>query len=182
MLRRLARALIARRERALGVALEYTHDLLDRAPGALVALALARPFLQYRRRAADLGAYHVARIAATQAADCGMCVQIAVNVAVRDGVPPEVIRAVLTADDDWVGPELAAVRRFAAAVARANDAAVEEERAVVRARWGALGEADLAVAIAGALAFPALERALGHARGCSAMRVDVGGGGALAHA
>lgn len=175
MFRRLARALIARRERELGVALGYTRDLLDRAPGALAALALAQPFLQHRRRAADLGAYHVARIAATQASDCGTCVQLAVDVALRDGVPPEVVRAVLAADDEWVGPDLAAVRRFAAAVARADDAAVEEEREWVRARWGARGEADLAVAIAGAVVFPALKRALGHARGCSAVRLLVAG-------
>ena len=179
MFRRLARALIARRERELGVALEYTHDLLDRTPGALAALAVAMPFLHYRRRAADLGAYHVARIAATQAADCGACVQAVVNLALRDGVPPEVIRAVLAADDDWVGPDLAAVRRFAAAVAHADDAAVEDERARVRARWGERGEADLAVAIAGALAFPTLGRALGHARGCSRARVNVKGSLAL---
>ena len=125
MLRRLARAVVARQERALGVALEHAHDLLERAPAALAALALAQPFLQYRRRRADLGAYHVARIAATQGADCGTCVQIAVNVALREGVPPEVIRAVLAADDDWVGPDLAAVRRFALAVARADDAGAE---------------------------------------------------------
>jgi alkylhydroperoxidase family enzyme len=175
MFRRLARALVARQERELGVALEYAHDLLERAPGALAALALAQPFLQHRRRAADLGAYHVARIAATQAADCGTCVQIVVDAALRAGVPPEVIRAVLAADDDWVGPDLAAVRRFAVAVMRADDAGAEAEREHLLARYGPRGEADLAVAIAGALVFPALNRGLGRARGCARVRVRAGG-------
>ena len=173
LLHRLISNRIAAQERALGgVPLDYLHHLLRVAPGAFVAFARARPFLGYRGPM-PREAHHVARIAATRAEDCGSCVQITVNVARAAGVPVAVVRAAALGRPDDLPAPLAAVHRFAAAVARGDTGAVEAERAAVHAYVGEAGIAELAVAIAGARTYPAIKRALGHAVTCERVRLEL---------
>jgi alkylhydroperoxidase family enzyme len=172
ILPRLVAGRLAAQERALGgVSLDYLRQLVRDAPGAFVAFARARPFLDHRG-SLPADAHHVARIAATRAEDCGTCVQITVNVARQAGVAPAVVRAAALDRPHELPAHLAAVHRFATAVARADTVAAEEERAAVRARYGDAGIAELAVAIAGARTFPTLKRALGHAIACERVQLE----------
>jgi alkylhydroperoxidase family enzyme len=173
ILSRLAARPLAAQERALGgVSLDYLRQLVRDAPGAFLAFARARAFLGHRG-AMPADAHHVARIAATRAEDCGTCVQITVNLARQAGVPPAVVRAAALDLPDELPAPLAAVHRFATAVARADTAAAEAERPAVHARYGDAGIAELAVAIAGARTFPTLKRALGHAVSCERVQLDL---------
>ncbi|MGZ8379104.1 MAG: hypothetical protein ACXW0Z_17895, partial [Gemmatirosa sp.] len=58
-------------------------------------------------------------------------------------------------------------------VAVGDTAAVEAERPAVRARYGDVGIAELAVAIAAARTFPTLKRALGHAVSCERVQLEL---------
>ncbi|MGZ8470470.1 MAG: hypothetical protein ACXW61_12670 [Gemmatirosa sp.] len=173
LLARLVSGRIAAQERALGgVSLDYVRQLVRDAPGAFVAFTRARPFLGHRGTL-PADAHHVARIAATRAEDCGSCVQITVNVAGTAGVSPAVVRAAALGREDDLPAHLAAVHRVATAVAVGDTAAVEAERPAVRARYGDVGIAELAVAIAAARTFPTLKRALGHAVSCERVQLEL---------
>ena len=116
--------------------------------------------------------YHVARLVATRDEDCGTCVQIEVNLALKDGVPPDVIRAVLDDRLEVLPDELADVHRVAKSVVEApgDD---DELRQRVRERDGNEGLVDLALGIATARVFPVTKRALGYAKSCSPVQIKV---------
>ena len=156
-----------------GTSLAYLRDLWRVSPRAFAAVVLARPFLGYPARHVPAAAYHVARIAATRAEDCGTCVQIAAHLARAAGVPTAVVRGAALGEPESLPAELALVYRFATAVARADTAAAEAERPAMLARFSEAGLATFAVGIAGARTFPALKRALGHATSCERLALDL---------
>ncbi|MGH9900733.1 MAG: hypothetical protein ACRD68_02730, partial [Pyrinomonadaceae bacterium] len=129
------------------------------------------PLASHRRRL-PAAAYRVARIVATRDEDCGTCVQIEVNLARKDGVPVEIIRAVLKGCPDDLPPELGDVYRFATAVVEASGEE-EELRQRVRGRYGEEGLVELALGIAAARVFPVTKRALGYAKSCALVDVRV---------
>ncbi len=156
---------VAAQERRFGVPMDYLRRIAEASTVAFAKFGLFTPLASHRSvLPADV--WHVARIAATQAADCGTCVQIAVNAARADGVPPATIRAALTADDSVLGADGALARRFGVAVAtHADDRG--ETVAAVAARWGEAGQTELALAVATVLVFTTLKRGLGLDVACS---------------
>jgi len=129
------------------------------------------PVAGYRRALGAVEA-NVARIAVSRVEDCGGCVQIAVNVARQEGVPREVIRAVVEGRFDALDPDLAEIARFASTVAApAGDDPELRER--IRARVGVEAFVELCLAIATGKVFPTLKRGLGYAASCSAAPVEV---------
>lgn len=168
------KSLILRRlsvqEKSLGASLDYVRHMLNVSFGAFRRFALIQPMAGYRR-VLPADAYHVARLVATQNADCGSCVQIEVNLARRDGVEPSILQAVLNDELDALPQELADVCRFTNAVVTARDD--EPLREAVRARFGETGLVELALAIASSQVFPTVKRTLGYARSCSLFTVDI---------
>ncbi len=116
-------------------------------------------------------AFHIARLAATLAEDCGACVQIIVNVAQLEQVSASILNAALRQDLEALPPELADVFRFAQTVARGGDDL--ELRVKLRTLHGEEGLVELALAIAAARVLPTVKRALGHAQSCSIVRPEV---------
>jgi alkylhydroperoxidase family enzyme len=171
MLRRLVLILIAQQESLLGAPLDHLRHIASTSLTALGKISLLAP-LGNHRRARPVDAFHVARLLATLHEDCGDCVQIEVNLARKDGVSPQTIRAVLDRQPRDLPVELNGVYRFTEAVLeRTGDD--EWLRDQLRNIYGDEAVVELALAIATARFFPTAKRALGYAKSCSRQPVQV---------
>ena len=172
MLRQLILRKLDAEERKLGgVSIDYLRHIARASLPAFFKFALFTP-LAAHRRALPADAYHVARLAATQHEDCGTCVQIEVNLARRDGVPAEILRAAVERRPDDLPGSLADAYRFARAVVEAGGAE-GEWRERVREHYGEEALVEMALGIAAARVFPTTKRALGYATSCALVAVEV---------
>lgn len=171
MLRRLILKQLAAEERKLGGSLDYLRHVARTSLPAFFKFALFTPLAAHRRKLPP-DAYHVARLVATQHEDCGTCVQIEVNLALRQGIAPEVLRAAVKRRPDELPAALADVYRFAQAVVEAGGAE-DEWRERVRAHYGEEALVEMALDIAAARVFPTTKRALGYATSCALVNVEV---------
>ena len=171
MIRRLILKQLDKEERSLGESVDYVRHILRASLPAFFKLALFTPLAQHRRKLPP-GPYHVARIVATLDEDCGTCVQIEVNLALKDGVPAEVIRAVLQGRPEDLPTALADVYRFAKAVVEASGGE-DELRPRILEWYGEEGLVEMALGVASARVFPVTKRALGYAKSCALVKVRV---------
>jgi len=171
MIRNLILKQLAREERSLGESLDYVRHILRTSLPAFFKFALFTPLSQHRRKLPPTP-YRVARIVATRDEDCGTCVQIEVNLARRDGVPDDVIHAVLNDRHEDLIPELSEIYRFTKAVVEATGHE-EELRQRIRERYGEEGLVELALGMAAARVFPVTKRALGYATSCALVEIKV---------
>ena len=171
MLKWLIRRRLAAFARTYDYDVSYMRDMADISTGAVLAFGRIEKLARYRRDVPP-AAYYAAGLAAILAEDCGPCTQLAVTIAERAGVAPAILRAVLAGDASALPEDAALGFRFAEAV-RARDAAADELREAIVARWGRRALLSLAFAIATAHVFPAVKFALGHGERC--LRVTVAG-------
>jgi alkylhydroperoxidase family enzyme len=164
MISRLFDHAITKQEQALGVTLDYLREIAKVSKAGLLKLALLGPLGNHRKRLPK-AAFHLARIVATQEEDCGACVQIAVNLALRDGVPLQYLRSTLERHYGELPGFLQEVCEFAESVSKGWDH--PDARAKINERFGAEGLTELAFAIAAARVFPTIKRAMGYAQSCS---------------
>jgi hypothetical protein len=164
-------ALIKEREAMLGVSLDYQRDMASASPGSTLRL---REIGELVREDQSVPA-HVALLAglgATLAEDCGECVQIYVNLALKAGVEPAIIRAALENRLADMPPDLKLGFCFGRVVCQ-NDPMVLEKGAAIEARFGRKALVDLSMAVALARFYPTLKRGLGHSKSCSLVEVAV---------
>jgi len=95
MIKWLLRRRLAAFERAWKYDASYMHEVLDADPSALMAFSKVASLGRYHKDA-PLAAYHAVRIVGTMAEDCGPCTQLTVDMALRAGVDPAVLRAVVS--------------------------------------------------------------------------------------
>jgi hypothetical protein len=158
-------------ERKMRGSNDALHFIIDTSVGAFVDFLLfAR--MATSRRSLPKEAYHLARIVATQAVDCGACVQSTVNIALSDGVRPEWLRAALDRRPEALPAELKDVYEFVDHLLR-NTYQEDELREVLRRRYGDRALVDLAFAIAAAQVSPYTKKVLGFAKSCSKVQVEV---------
>ncbi len=171
MLRYLINKRLDAAEKFLGAPVDYLRFIYDHSRAAFFKFLLFMP-LAAHRRSLPVDARSVAIIVATREADCGTCLQIAVHQARHARVPKEIINAVLRARPQDLSDDLAGVYHFTAHVVRATG---EEEplRERLRARYGDAALVDLALTIATSQVFPLTKRALGYAKSCSLVHVEV---------
>lgn len=167
----IARRLIAMQERMTGQSTDYMRDIYSGSPGVFWRFAFASSLYHYAK-VLPLEVYSVAGLAAVRAEDCGPCVQIAVNLSLKAGVAPEVVRAAATGAVEDLNDDNRLAYEFAYAVA-ARDIQAEGLRPEVERRWGKAGLAEIAFAVANTRAYPTLKRAMGYAQTCQ--RVVIGG-------
>ena len=162
--------LIDSAEKKLGTNMDYMRDIANASPAAFYKFALFMLFASHRK-AAPVEASYLAAIGALQHEDCGPCLQIAVNQALREGVAAEILSAAIAG-----GAGLDCDHRlfldFGRAVA-ANAPEAEELRLKLAKKLSAPAMVDLAIAVASARVFPTLKRSLGYARSCSIVQVKV---------
>jgi alkylhydroperoxidase/carboxymuconolactone decarboxylase family protein YurZ len=153
-------------EKQLGVELNHLRTMARVSPGLLGRVALFMPLLAYRRRVpSDL--QHMAGIGATMAQDCGECLQIAVNVAVAQGLSPKLVEAAVRGRTDDLTELQALALRFGERASTGVD--TEEERAELEAHLGEAGVVELASSVAASQYYPVLKRGMGLAHAC---RID----------
>lgn len=113
---------------------------------------------------------HAAKILAVMAGDCGPCVQLTVDMAVKDGVSPESLSALVAGQFDDLPPEMRLVARFTRALLGRTDelSALREE---MRTAYGTEGLVSVAYAVIKASMFPILKYALGHGHTCSKIKI-----------
>jgi hypothetical protein len=171
MIKWLLRRRLAAFERAWKYDASYMHEVLDADPSALMAFSKVASLGRYHKDA-PLAAYHAVRIVGTMAEDCGPCTQLTVDMALRAGVDPAVLRAVVSREFSAMPADVSLAVRFAEASLRHAAEADDLRKEVVR-RWGKRALISLAFAITGARIFPTVKYAMGHGRACT--RVTVAG-------
>ena len=169
MIRALILKKLASAEAELGESLDYVRHILRTSLRSFFKFTKIFPLSEYRRELPK-EPYHVARIVATRDEDCGTCLQIEVNLARKDGVPDEVVRAVVEERFEDLPTELADVARFVdAVVCSSGEEEVLRER--VRGRYGEAELVELALAIAACRFFPITKRTLRYATSCALVMI-----------
>ena len=162
-------------ERETGESAQWMRDLYRASPSAMVKFSLFMP-LSRHRKAASAEQHAVARLVATKTEDCGPCVQTIVNLSLKAGVDPAILRAVLDERVEDLPADLKSVYGFAYAVATAApDASGRVER--LKLELGEDATAELALAVATTRVFPTVKRGLGYGVSCSRVTIGVGAGG-----
>jgi uncharacterized lipoprotein YbaY len=170
MLKWLLRRPLDRFEREFDYDMSYAREILDASPGAMLRFGMATGFTRHRE-GVPAAAYYAAKIAGTMQEDCGPCTQLIVDMALKDGVPEGVVRAVLTRDTAAMPDDAALGYRYALA-SLAHEPAHDLREEVV-SRWGKKALVSLAFALTAARIFPTLKYALGHGETC--VRVKLAG-------
>jgi hypothetical protein len=144
--------------------------MIDADPRAAWMFQRAASLGKYRKDA-PIEALAAAGITAVRHEDCGPCTQLAVSMAERAGIDPEVLRGVLTGDPRLMTPEAALAWRFTRA-AIDRDPALDRYRHEVITRWGSKAVLSLAFAIVTARLYPTVKYAMGHGQSCTRIVVD----------
>ncbi len=171
MLKWFMRRWLGRFERDYGYDASYARAILDADASAFLRFKLVEGLAKYRKDVPAL-AWYAAGLTSTLAEDCGPCTQLVVTMAEREGVDPNVLKAMLTRDKRALPEDALLGMRFAQTVL-AHDPAADDLRAEVVERWGERALVSLAFAMTGGRIFPTIKYALGHGQACR--RVTVGG-------
>ena len=148
----------------------YVHEMIDASPRAAWLFSRVASLGKYRRDI-PIDAWSAGAITAVRHEDCGPCTQLAVTMAERSGVSPQVLRAVLKGDADNMPPDVALVWRFTRATLTHEPA--DAYRDAIVKRWGTRALVSLAFAMIAARTYPTMKYAMGHGKACT--RVVVGG-------
>jgi len=155
---------IAKAERETGENADWLRDVAAASTTAFIKFGGFMPLARYHG-AAPAEAAAVAKVTATKHEDCGPCVQTVINYAIAAGVHPEILQAVLNDAPERLSSDLAAVYRYAKAVATAAPEAAELVDDI-RDRYGQEALVELALGIATTRVFPTAKRGLGYAVSC----------------
>ena len=118
-------------------------------------------------KAAPLQALVAAGLVGTLSEDCGPCTQISVDMAAAYGVPPAVLRAILSGDEAQMGETAALAYRFAQASLARDLETVDPLRDEIVRRWGEEALVAISLSLMTARMYPTLKYALGYGRACS---------------
>ena len=171
MLRWFLRRQIGAFQRTWNYDADYMREMIDADPRALLTFGKVQGLTKYRKDV-PLAAWCAAGIVAVMAEDCGPCTQLGIDMAEREGVDPEILRAVVAPDFAAMPYEVALAARFTEATLR-HAAQADDLREEVLRQFGRRGLISLAFAMVAARSFPTLKYALGHGQACR--RLTVGG-------
>jgi AhpD family alkylhydroperoxidase len=152
-----------------GASMDYAYHLRDVAPSRLWRFSMIKT-VEGGRKFTPADVYHAAGMAAAMTEDCGPCVQIHVNLALKDGVDADVLRSLAARKFDRVPADVAL--GFAYGEAVSQGAMADEMRDQIRAKWGEQGLIELAFTIATARFYPAVKRGMGYAHTCERVVID----------
>lgn len=148
----------------------YMRDMLEHSPEGFAKFNNFLPLARHHEKLSN-NDYWVAKLAAMQAADCGECLQLNVRMAREAGVARELIQAAVRGGDA-LPADLCDVYRYAKNVA-ANVPIDEDLLDRIEARFDKGALLEFALAIATASVFPVIKRALGQAKACSQINIEV---------
>jgi alkylhydroperoxidase family enzyme len=147
----------------------YIREFLQGSPEGYAKLHDFLP-LAAHREFLPLDSYWVAKLAASQVADCGQCLQLSVRMALEAGVSPQLVRACIQGGSK-LPEELKDIFDFATGVAsyRSIDPLLGER---IEAQLDKSQRTEMGVAIATASMFPTIKRALGYTQSCSLVEIE----------
>jgi len=146
----------------------YVHDMLDSSTSAWLKFLMAQP-MNLHQKGISAEVWYAAKIATVRHEDCGPCAQLVVDMALQDGVPAWLVKAMVARDFGQLTPDAELGLRFAEAVALHDSS--DQWRAEVMRRFGQDGLVSLAFAIAQTRTYPTIKRVMGHAQVCERLRV-----------
>ena len=150
----------------------YLREMIEASPRAAWRFLQATRLGNYRRDV-PIEALVAAGITAVRSEDCGPCTQLGTAMAERQGVRPEILRAILKDDVAAMPDDVALAWRFTKAILAHDASSADDYRAVILERWGPRAVVSLAFAITTARIYPTVKYAMGHGKACT--RVVVGG-------
>jgi alkylhydroperoxidase family enzyme len=169
MLKRILHRAIDAWTRPLGYDATYMHDILETSTPALLKFMLAQGVNLHRERISR-DAHWTAKLVTIQHEDCGPCAQLVVNMALQDGVDPDLIRQVIARRVTKLPAIIVVTMNFTDAVLA--HAPCDHEREQLRAAFGDEGLVSLAFAISQTRTFPTIKRVLGYAHVCERLTVE----------
>ena len=149
----------------------YMHEVLETDLRAFLKFGRAIGLGAYRKDVPG-DVYTAAALTSSIQADCGPCTQIGVGYALRAGIAPATIAAIVRGDLAAMSPDVALGARFARAVL-ARDVVADQHREEIQRRWGPRAVLALSFGIMTSQLYPTLKYALGHGKACS--RVVIAG-------
>ncbi len=148
----------------------YMRDLLEHSPEGFAKFNNFLPLARHHEKLSS-NDYWVAKLAAMQVADCGECLQLNVRMAIEAGINKDLIQIALRGGDA-LPADLRDVYHYAKSVA-ANVPVNEDLRDRIAARFDKGALLEFGIAIATATVFPGIKRALGTAKTCSLVDIEV---------
>lgn len=161
---------VSKLERGYGYDAGYLHEVIDASPRAFFKFGLFQTMSSHREEIPK-DAWYAAKIAATLSEDCGPCTQLVVDMALKDGVAPRVLTALLRGDLELAGADAELGFRYGIAVAQNTDAALLLSEQAEN-RFGKRGLISLAYSVAASRVYPTLKRGLGHGAACTKVNVS----------
>jgi hypothetical protein len=157
-------------ERSFDYDMGYARAILAADMRAFLAFGQVMSLSSYRK-SVPRDVYFAVKLTGTLAEDCGPCTQLVVGMALREGVAPQTLTAVLRGDDTALSESVQLGVSFARAVlGRAAEA--EPLREEIVQRFGQRGLMSLAFALTAARIFPTVKYALGHGIACQRVVVQ----------
>ena len=170
MLAWFARRYLEKFEREWGYDTSYAREMLDAGGYEAIAPVSGIQKAAKYRRDVPLDVYYTAGLIGVRSGDCGPCLQLAVKMALREGVPEQTIAAVLAGDRDAMCEPVRIAYDFTRSVL-ARDGQETPLREALQKRYGKRAIISLAYAIATSRFYPDLKYALGAGHACSRIRV-----------
>jgi hypothetical protein len=169
MIKSLMHAATRRMERTFGYDATYIHEVIDTSESAGFKFMLSQLIGQHRQGVSK-DAWYGAKLAAALSEDCGPCTQLCVDMAVRAGVSPLKMAALVRGDIEAAGDEASFGYRYGMAVATNSPASLELVEEAAK-RYGDKGKVSLSLVVAATRVYPALKRGLGHGAACAKIEV-----------
>jgi len=146
----------------------YMHELADASTAAFVRFGIMQSAGGDWRGDAPPNAWFAAGIAGALFEDCGPCVQIASDIAIEQGMPGEIIKALLSGAPTDATAQLGF--DYGRALLNGSDN-LDQLRETIENRWGKSALIALSLRAMTARNFPVLKRAMGHAKTCQRVRI-----------
>jgi len=157
-------------EKKLGESMDYLRHIVDAYPSAFLRFGSIMPFAN-SRKVLPSEIWFAAQLTTLRHEDCGPCLQITINLALKSGVDDALIQAVIDEDVAKLSSEIIDVCNFTKSVLNGNDDPALRE--TLRTRYGERGLIELALAIASGRIPPTVKRVLGYASSCKKVAVHV---------
>ncbi len=169
MLKWLMKKRIEAFEKTWNYDMSYARRLLAASPAALRSFAAATRLASFRQ-GLTREAWYAAKLRGTLSEDCGSCTELVVQMALREGLSPQMVSAIVRGATDSLPPAVAAVVRFCdATLAHSNDAG--DSRDEVLRHHGELGLATIALTLAASRLYPTVKYALGAGHSCTLLEI-----------
>ena len=169
MIKSMMHAATRKMEQMFGYDATYIHEVIDASEAAGVKFMLSQ-WVGQHREGVSRDAWYAAKLAAALSEDCGPCTQLCVDMAVRAGVNPVKMAALVRGDIEAAGDEAAFGYRYGMAVATNAPESLELVDEAGK-RYGERGKVSLALVVAATRVYPALKRGLGHGAACARIEV-----------